>query len=126
MPIATRRCALVCGMAVFVPLALRPRRADARPLHVRESRPAAEAIIHGRHAEYVIYFDGPVNHAASRLRITQADRVVQELKPLLDSAVDVLFASGEAPPAGRYLLHWEARSMEGDGSAGDIPFSVAP
>jgi methionine-rich copper-binding protein CopC len=91
-----------------------------------ESRPAAETIIQGRHAEYVIRFNGPVDHAASRMQITQSGRVVQTLTPLLDSAVDVLFASGQAPPPGSYLLHWEARSMDGDVTKGDIPFRVAP
>jgi methionine-rich copper-binding protein CopC len=118
---------LVCGIRLLlVPLALWPALTAARQLHVRESQPAAEAVIHGRHAQYVIYFDGPVDHAASRLQITQAGRLVQTLNPLLDSAVDVLFASGESPPGGRYSLHWEAQSTEGDVSVGDIPFSVAP
>lgn len=113
-------CALVGALGLW------PCAATARSLHVRESRPAAEAIIHGRHAEYVIYFDGPVDHAASRLQITQSGRMVQALVPRLNSGVDVLFADGEAPPAGRYLLHWEAKSADGDVSTGDIPFSVAP
>lgn len=100
--------------------------ADAAPLHVRDSTPAAEAIVHGRHAEYVIRFDGPVDHVASRIEIMQSGRVVQSLTPRVDSAVDVLFASGETPAAGHYVLHWQARSPEGDISNGDIAFSVAP
>jgi methionine-rich copper-binding protein CopC len=100
--------------------------ATARPMHVRDSQPAANAIIQGRHAEYVVRFDGPVDHAASHLQITQSGRLVQTLVPRLNSAVDVLFADGVAPPAGQYMLHWEARSMDGDVSNGDIPFSVAP
>ena len=111
---------------LLVALALSPCVSIARPVMVRESRPAAEAIIHGRHAEYVIRFDGPVDHAASRLQIMQAGRVIQSLTPLMDSAVDVLFASGEAPSPGRYVLHWETRSVDGDKSSGDIPFAVAP
>lgn len=99
---------------------------QAAPRHVRSSSPAAEAIIHGRHAEYVIRFDGPVDHQASRMQITQNGRVVQLLAPLLDSAADVLFAGSEVPAPGRYLLHWVARSSDGDNSSGDIPFSVAP
>jgi methionine-rich copper-binding protein CopC len=125
---AVRRCSRLfqrCG-AMLAALVLWPCLAGARALQVRESRPSAEAIIQGRHAEYVIYFDGPVDHAASRLQITQSGRLIEVLNPLFDSAVDVLFASGETPPAGHYFLHWEARSMDGDVSAGDIPFSVAP
>lgn len=95
--------------------------------HMRDTMPAADAIVHGRHAEYIIRFDGPVDHIASHIEITQSDRIVQSLTPLGDSAVDVLFASGEAPPPGRYLLRWQARSVvDGTVSNGSIPFSVAP
>jgi methionine-rich copper-binding protein CopC len=111
-------------LAAFV--ALWPGLSAARSVHVRESRPVAETVIRGRHAEYVIRFDGPVDHAASRMQITQSGRVIQSLTPLMDSAVDVLFASGETPPPGRYALHWEAKSADGDFSNGDIPFDVAP
>jgi methionine-rich copper-binding protein CopC len=100
--------------------------ANARPLHMRESRPDADAIIQGRHAEYVIRFDGPVDHTASRMRIMQSDQVIQILTPRVDSAVDVLFADGIAPPPGRYLLRWEAYSIDGETTTGDIPFNVQP
>ncbi len=101
--------------------------AVAGSLHMRDTVPAADAIIHGRHAEYIIRFDGPVDHIASHMEIMQSDRVVQSLTPLGDSAVDVLFASGEAPPPGRYLLRWQARSaVDGTVSSGSIPFSVTP
>jgi methionine-rich copper-binding protein CopC len=98
--------------------------AEARPLHVRESFPQAEAILDGRNAQYVVRFDGLVDHAASRLEITQDGKVVQSLHPLLDSAPDVLFASAEALAPGRYELHWYAKSPDGDFSDGVIPFSV--
>jgi methionine-rich copper-binding protein CopC len=100
--------------------------ADAGPLHVLESSPAAETMINGRHAEYVIRFDKPVDHYASRMEIVQSGRVVQTLTPRYDSAPDVLFASGETPAPGDYTLRWQARSPEdGVTSEGDIPFSVA-
>lgn len=93
---------------------------------MRESVPAAEAIIEGRHAEYVIRFDGPVDHLASRMEIVQSGQVVKSLTLRVDSAPNVLFASGEAPAPGHYQLHWEARSRDGmEVASGDIPFSVA-
>jgi methionine-rich copper-binding protein CopC len=116
--------AVIASLAAF--LAVSPGFSVARPVHVSESQPTADAVIRGRHAEYVIRFDGPVDHAASRMQITQSGRVVQSLAPLMDSAVDVLFASGETPAPGRYMLHWEARSQDGDLSSGDISFDVAP
>jgi methionine-rich copper-binding protein CopC len=119
------------GLRFFVRLSLAmfsflPCVASARPLHVRESRPVANAFIQGRHAEYVIRFDGPVDHSASRMRIIQSGQVIQMLTPRADSAVDVLFADGIAPPPGRYLLHWEVSSIDGETTSGDIPFNVRP
>src|SRR5262249_51669403 len=98
----------------------------AGALQMRDSIPVAGAIIHGRHAEYVIRFDGPVDHRTSRIEIVQSDTVVQSLTPRLNSAVDVLFASGETPPRGHYLVHWQARSVDGTVAEGTIPFTVEP
>ena len=115
---------LVIALAAFI---VCKHAAIAGTLHVRDSEPAADAIIHGRHAEYVIRFDGPVDHISSRIEITQSGHLVQSLAPLGDSAVDVLFASSETPPPGQYLLHWQARSAsDGTVSDGSIPFSVEP
>jgi methionine-rich copper-binding protein CopC len=116
----------VLAAVVAALVAAVPGIALARQLQVLEVRPAADAEIRGRHAEYVVRFNGQVDHAASRLQITQAGRVVQVLIPRMDSAVDVLFAGGEAPPPGRYMLHWEARSLDGDVSTGGSSFVVTP
>ena len=100
--------------------------ATARLMHVLSSTPAAEAIMHGRNMQYVVRFDGPVDHVRSRLEIVRDGRLIEVLHPLLDSAPDVLFASSPAPEVCHYLLNWSVRSMrDGDSSEGMIPFSVA-
>jgi methionine-rich copper-binding protein CopC len=101
-------------------------RALARPMHVLNSTPAAQAVMHGRNMQYIVRFDGPVDHVQSRLEIVRNGHVVELLHPLLDSAADVLFASASAPEPGNYVLHWSVRSVDGEGSDGMIPFSVAP
>jgi methionine-rich copper-binding protein CopC len=101
-------------------------RVAAEPRHVLSSRPAADAIIQGRHAEYMVRFDGPVDHQSARLTITQSGKLIQSLTPLLDSAADVLFAGHEAPAPGEYRLHWDVRSSDGETSSGDISFRVQP
>ena len=85
--------------------------AQARPMRAMASTPAAETIMHGRNAQYVVRFDGPVDHTQSRLVILHEGHVVQVLRPLLDSAADVLFASAPAPEPGRYVLHWIVKSV---------------
>ena len=100
--------------------------AVAENLHVRASTPAAGAVLTGSHAEYVIRFDGLVDHASSRISIVQSGRVVQSLIPRGDSAPEVLFAGGEMPPPGDYQLQWQARSpADAVISSGVIPFSVS-
>jgi len=116
-----RRYGLILAAAILAS----PAVAAARPVQMTDSSPKAEAIIHGDHAQYVVRFNGPVNHLASRLDVTQDGKVVITLRPLQDSAVDVLFASGSVPAAGHYVLHWTAVSADGDSSSGDIPFSVS-
>ena len=80
-------------------------RAEARP-HVRESYPAAEMILDGRNAQYIIRFDGWVDHAASRLDIIANGKIVETLVPTGDSEPDVLAASSPVLVSSRYHLHW--------------------
>ena len=99
--------------------------APARPMHVMSSTPLAETIMHGRNEQYVVRFDGPVDHAQSRIEILQDGHLVASLHPLLDSAPDVLFASSRLPASGHYALHWVVKSIpDQDVSEGTIPFSV--
>jgi methionine-rich copper-binding protein CopC len=99
--------------------------ARADPLQVRDSIPALEGLVQGRHVQYIVRFNGLIDHSSSRIEITQSGRVVQSFPAFFDSAPDVLFASGEAPVPGRYILRWQARSsVDGTISSGEIPFSV--
>jgi hypothetical protein len=70
---------------------------DARPLNVRDSSPKAEATVDGRKAQYVIRFDGWVDHGASQVDITENGKVIEPLVPTRDSEPDV------SPPR---PLHW--------------------
>jgi methionine-rich copper-binding protein CopC len=101
------------------------RGASGRPMQMLETLPAAQTIVDRNHAQYVVRFDGPVDHRASRLVITQGGKVVRTLTPLLDAAPDVLFASGTRLPSGDYQLNWSAKSMpDGDFTNGSIQFTV--
>ena len=119
-PQAPIRCAVL--MLLFTVCGL----AEARPLHLRQSFPAAETTVSGYNAQYVVRLDGWVDHAASRLYITAHGKVVQSLMPTGDSEPDVLAAAAPLLAPGRYLLHWHAKSVpDGDFSEGFIQFVVA-
>jgi methionine-rich copper-binding protein CopC len=100
--------------------------AEARPLHLRDSFPQAEAILDGRNAQYLVRFDGLVDHAASRMEITRDGKPIETLVPVGDSEPDVLAASAPALEPGRYQLSWHVKSVpDGDFSDGFISFTIA-
>jgi hypothetical protein len=73
-----------------------------------------------------VRFDGPTDHAHSRLEILRDGQVVDRLDPLLDSAADVPFASVLTLPPGHHTLHWTVKWIPTqDDSDGMIAFSVA-
>jgi methionine-rich copper-binding protein CopC len=117
---------LVFGCSALALLLMSSGQVRARPMHVLNSTPDAQAVMHGRNMQYIVRFDGPVDHAQSQLEIVRDGHVIEVLHPRLDSAVDVLFASAPAPEPGSYVLHWSVKSIsDGDVSEGVIPFSVA-
>ena len=119
-PRSVGRSAVAVLFSMWVP-------AEARSLHVRESYPVAETIVSGNSVQYVVRFDGSVDHAVSRLEILVDEKVVASLVPTVDSEPDVLAATAPVLAPGQYQLHWRARSVpDGDVSEGSIRFVVTP
>jgi hypothetical protein len=103
-----------------------PLSAWSRPVNMMDGFPAAQVIVGHTNAQYVVRFDGPVDHHASRLTITQRDRMVESLTPRLDAAPEVLLAFEPRLPAGEDESHWSAKAMpDGDFSDGSIRFTIA-
>jgi methionine-rich copper-binding protein CopC len=99
--------------------------AEARPLHVRSSVPAGETVIDGRNTQYVLQFDGQIDHRTSSMEVISNGKVVEALVSLRDSEPTTLVASAPTLPPGGYQLHWRATSVpDGDISEGFIAFTV--
>ena len=96
----------------------------ARPMSVMGSFPMVNEIMDGRATSFSIRFDGPVDHATSRLTLV-TPHGTRALHARLDSEPNTLFTAVGTLPAGRYELRWEARSMDGDVTKGTIPFEVS-
>ncbi len=96
----------------------------ARQMSVVGSFPMVNEIMDGRATSFSIRFDGPVDHARSRLTLV-TPHGSRALHARLDSEPNTLFTAVGALPPGRYELRWEARSMDGDVSKGVIPFEVS-
>jgi methionine-rich copper-binding protein CopC len=117
---------LPARLAALVILTMSPWSAAlAEAPRVVGSQPAANAVLDGRPADYLIRFAGPVDHQRSSLAILRDGQVVERMNPRLDAAPDVLFARGLALAPGAYELRWTMRSLQ-DGSVteGSVPFSV--
>ncbi len=112
--------------ATILALALCPSLALARTMMMTQSHPAAQEVMDGNNTEYSVHFDGPVDHRQALLSIIASDgKTVSNLRPLLDAAPNVLFATGPRLPAGDYQMRWIARSTtDGDISSGYVPFTV--
>jgi hypothetical protein len=109
------------GRAVVAVLFVLCGTAQARSLQVRESYPITDAIVNGRSVQYIVRFDGLVDHAGSRLEILADEKVVASLAPTVDSEPDVLAGTAPLLAPGQYQLHWHAKSVpDGDFSDGLI------
>jgi methionine-rich copper-binding protein CopC len=96
----------------------------ARPMTVVESFPMVNQIMDGSATSFAIRFDGPVDHASSRLMLVTPHGVVP-LRARLDSEPNTLYSAvGKLPPGG-YELRWEAKAWDGVVSKGTIPFTVS-
>lgn len=96
----------------------------AGSMNVVGSFPMVNEIMDGRATSFSIRFDGPVDHATSRLTLV-TPHGTRALHARLDSEPNTLFTAVGTLPAGRYELRWEARSMDGDVTKGTIPFEVS-
>jgi hypothetical protein len=81
----------VLGLALV--LLLFAGTAQARPMQVLQTTPADNATIDNLNMQFVVRFDGDVDHRASRLYVTSCEKVVEELHPSLSAAPRVLFAN---------------------------------
>jgi methionine-rich copper-binding protein CopC len=99
--------------------------AEARPLHVRSSVPAAESIVDSRNTQYVLHFDGQIDHRSSSMEVTSNGKVVEALVSIRGSEPETLVASAPTLPPGQYQLHWRATSVpDGDVSEGFVSFTI--
>jgi methionine-rich copper-binding protein CopC len=113
------------GLLVITVILMACGLAEGRALHVRSSVPAAETIVDGRNTQYVLQFDGQIDHRTSSMEIISNGKVVQALVSLRGSEPTTLVASAPTVPPGRYQLHWRATSVpDGDVSEGFVPFTI--
>ena len=94
-------------------------------VQVMDSQPKAQAVIGEPGSSFFVRFDRPIDHIHSSLSIWRDSKLVEQLRPRLQSEPNVLFARAPTLQAGEYLLRWTVRTMEGVAVIqGDIPFTI--
>lgn len=97
--------AFIASIALLIPFGA----ALAQQLAMTNSR----ILVDGRNAKYIVHFNGPIDHRQSQLYITQGDKTVMTLRPLLTAEPTVLAASAPMLEAGSYHLRWSVKPMRG-------------
>ncbi len=103
---------------------------ESAPAHAQapefvKSNPAASAVVPSRGEGIFVYFNRPIDHLHSTLSIEQNGTTVVALRPLADSAADVLYSRRPTLKPGQYDVHWVVQSLDGlHHLSGDIPFTV--
>lgn len=122
-----RRAAPLVSALIFAAAGMSSGPAWAREMRMMESLPAAHARIDGHGSRFFVRFDGPVDHAQSRLEIVRGGKTVAVLHTRLNSSPDTLYAEAPRLSPGDYELRWLVRGRgEPEASSGAVPFSVAP
>jgi len=131
-------------LLLVVLLAAAPHAALAYPVVV-ESAPTANAKVAGPDLEITLRFSGRIDHRRSSVTLSRVGAPPQDKAgappqdkagapardkpaplPLRPTAPDLLKAQASGLAKGAYSLHWEALSLDGHVTQGDIPFTVGP
>jgi methionine-rich copper-binding protein CopC len=102
-----------------------PGTAHAQPMSALDSFPVVNQVMDRSATSFAIRFDGPIDHARSRLTLV-TPLGVRALRARLNSRPNTLFSAVGALAPGNYQLQWEVMAMNGTISRGSIPFSVSP
>ena len=109
--------ALVCACCVF-------GSSPAAFAHARlvSSTPAAGATANGPSVAITLKFDSRVDGARSRLALMMPNGNIKPLKIISDDASELDSHSTLSP--GKYTIRWQALSVDGHITRGEIPFVV--
>jgi methionine-rich copper-binding protein CopC len=113
-------------LLLVVLLAAAPRAALAYPVVV-ESAPTANAKVAGPDLDITLRFSGRIDHRRSSVTLSRIGALPHDKPaalPLRPTAPDLLKAQVSGLASGGYSLHWQAVSLDGHVTSGNIPFTV--
>jgi methionine-rich copper-binding protein CopC len=103
---------------------LTPGIADAHAVVVA-AQPAVNSIVPPGEIEIRLDFNSRIDSKRSRLRLRRPDGVEVAVALAPDTAPGVLAGLAQVTETGRWTLHWQALSLDGHITRGEVSFSVS-
>jgi methionine-rich copper-binding protein CopC len=120
---AARAFAALLGLAV-VGIALTPGIAGAHAVVVA-AQPAVNSIVAPGELEIRLDFNSRIDSKRSRLRLRRPDGAEVAIVLAPDAPPGVLAGLAQVTETGRWTLRWQALSLDGHITRGEVSFSVS-
>ena len=88
------------------------------------STPTAGASVGSGRVDMTFRYNSRIDHARSRLTLTDPDHRLSVLKIMPTGQADTLQASAELAEPGAYVVRWQVLAIDGHITRGDVPFTV--
>jgi methionine-rich copper-binding protein CopC len=99
------------------------RLAEAHAI-LKESSPAANAIVTGPDVPIALKYNSRVDATRSKVQLLRPDSSVTDLKLEKQAAPDTLTAKATGLTPGEYKIQWQVLSPDGHITRGIVPFAV--
>ncbi|HTZ89702.1 MAG TPA: copper resistance CopC family protein [Alloacidobacterium sp.] len=90
--------------------------------HLSSSNPQANSTVHGPAVAIDLKFDSRVDSARSHLDLVMPNGKIESLK--ITALSDAELGSHATLTPGKYAIRWQALSVDGHITRGEIPFTV--
>jgi methionine-rich copper-binding protein CopC len=91
---------------------------------LKESSPAANAIVVGPDVAITLKYNVRVDSARSKVQLSRPDETVTELPLQQQASPDTLSAKATGLTPGAYKLQWQVLAPDGHITRGVVPFTV--
>jgi len=121
----SRRPRLATFAMLLGALFLAAGRAEAHAI-ILSSKPAANSQVAQGPVDILLQFNSRIDIDHSRVSLVDPAGKVMALAAVEGSAPGSLTASGKTDAPGKWIIRWQALSLDGHITRGEIPFQVTP
>lgn len=124
-PLTHRLFSLAAPILAVAMLLLSASSAGAHAI-ILSSKPAANSQVAQGPVDILLQYNSRIDIDHSRVSLVDPAGKVTALTVVEGSAPGSLTASGKADAPGKWIIRWQALSLDGHITRGEIPFQVTP